>query len=104
MLGTLTASDHVFVNSNSNLSVFLSRAPTLGRMKIKGEGVVPDRFFVVLFTVLGLTLASGVTACAMALICPDPARPMQTELFKACVAIFQTGVGAIIGLLGGHGL
>lgn len=69
------------------------------------ESVVTDKFFITLFTVLALTLISGATACLIAIKCPDPAgRPMQAELFKSCLAIFQTGVGAIIGLLGGHAL
>ena len=63
-----------------------------------------DKFNLILAAVLSLTLISGATASAIAVTSPDPARPMQAELFKACLAIFQTGVGAIIGLLGGHAL
>ena len=64
-----------------------------------------DRFVLVLFTVLAVTLLCGAVAVFIAWQNPDPAqRPMQAKLFEQCMAIFQTGVGAIIGLLGGHAL
>jgi hypothetical protein len=65
---------------------------------------MPDRFTIVFLAVLWLTMLCGATACIIALRTKEPAQPMQTELFKTCCAIFQTGVGAIIGLLGGHAL
>jgi hypothetical protein len=63
-----------------------------------------DKFLVVLFTVVGLTIINGAMACAIAIFSPEPARPMQTELFKICCTVFQTGVGAIIGMLSAHAL
>jgi hypothetical protein len=63
-----------------------------------------DKFDLILSCVLGLTLLSGATASALALKSAEPAKPMQAELFKVSLGIFQTGVGAIIGLLGGHAL
>jgi hypothetical protein len=63
-----------------------------------------DRFLIVLSTVVGLTLFNGGVACAIALFSPEPAKPMQTELFKICSTVFQTGVGAIIGMLSAHAL
>jgi hypothetical protein len=63
-----------------------------------------QRFIIILTTVVGITLLCGGIACAIALLSPDPARPMMAELFRTCTTLFHTGVGAIIGLLGGHSL
>jgi hypothetical protein len=61
-----------------------------------------DRFHVVLFTVVGLTVACGAVACVLAIFTSEPAHPMEQELFKTCSAVFQTGVGAIFGMLTAH--
>jgi uncharacterized membrane protein HdeD (DUF308 family) len=63
-----------------------------------------QRFTVILVTVVGITLTCGGIACIIAMLSPDPARPMTAELFKTCTTLFHTGVGAIIGLLGGHAM
>ena len=63
-----------------------------------------DRFLIVLSTVVVLTVINGGVACAIAIFSPDPAKPMQTELFKICCTAFQTCVGAIIGMLSAHAL
>jgi len=62
------------------------------------------RFTIILMTVVGMTLLCAGIACAIALLSPEPARPMMTDLFKTCTILFHTGVGAIIGLLGGHAM
>ena len=62
-----------------------------------------DRFSLVLFTVLSLTLLCGLLATVIAWQNPNPAtHPMQVKLFDTSVALLHAGIGAIIGLLGGH--
>lgn len=64
-----------------------------------------DRFNVVLFTVLGVTLLCGTVATLIAWQSPDAStKPMQAKLFETCMTLFHTEVGAIIGLLGGHAI
>jgi len=63
-----------------------------------------QRFKLILFTVLGVTLLCGALALITALVTPEPAPPMVADLFKTCTTLFHTGVGAIIGLLGGNAL
>lgn len=63
-----------------------------------------DKFLIVLFTVVGLTVINGGMACAIAIFSPDPAKPMQNDLFKVYCTAFQTGVGVIIGMLSAHAL
>jgi hypothetical protein len=65
---------------------------------------MPDKFIIVLVSVLWLTMLCGITACVIAMKSKEPVQQMQAELFKTCCSVFQTGVGAIIGLLGGHAL
>jgi hypothetical protein len=74
---------------------------------LKRNEATPDmenRFLMVLCTVVGITLICGGTACVIAIWSPAPANPMVMEFFKTSNALFHTGVGAIIGLLGANTL
>jgi hypothetical protein len=56
-------------------------------------------FKLVFFTVVGLTLVSGGTAVGLA--SQEPLTPQQVRVFESCQTTWQTGIGAVVGLLGG---
>lgn len=60
-----------------------------------------DKFLIVFFTTVILTVLSGATAVLIAGFGHEPAPPMAHELFNSTLGLFDAGVGAIIGLLGG---
>lgn len=61
-------------------------------------------FQLVFFTIVALTLICGATASSIAAFSPEPAKPMVLEVYKTCLQLFNAGVGAILGLLGGMSL
>lgn len=63
-----------------------------------------DKFLIVFFTTVGLTLTCGAVATTIALLGHDPSPPMMTELYNTALKLFTAGVGAIIGLVGGSKL
>lgn len=63
-----------------------------------------DKFQLVFFTTAALTLLNFGAATTIALAMPDSKSPMVTELYSTCIKLFGAGVGAILGLLGGHAL
>jgi hypothetical protein len=63
-----------------------------------------DRFLVVFFTVLALTLFCASGAALISLYGPSPLPPHVDRLFSAFVELFVAGVGAIFGLLGGRAI
>ena len=63
-----------------------------------------DKFQLVFFTTSAFTLLNLAVAVAIALMLPDSDSSMVTELYSTCIKLFGAGVGAILGLLGGHAL
>jgi hypothetical protein len=59
-----------------------------------------DKFIIVFFTTVVLTLLCGATAALIAGFGHDPS-PMMTELYSTALKLFNAGVGAMIGLVGG---
>ncbi|HEY2071227.1 MAG TPA: hypothetical protein VGG48_16845 [Rhizomicrobium sp.] len=59
-----------------------------------------DRFDLVFFSVLAITLLSGAAAGALAFWGPFDASPLQARFFDASLQAFVLGVGAVIGLMG----
>jgi hypothetical protein len=56
-------------------------------------------FKLVFFTVVGFTLVSGGTALGLA--SQEQLTPQQVRVFESCQTTWQTGIGAVVGLLGG---
>jgi hypothetical protein len=63
-----------------------------------------DRFILVFFTTVTITLVCGGVAASIVVLAHDPAPPMMTELYNTALKLFTAGVGAIIGLVGGSKL
>ena len=67
---------------------------------MKKRNITPAfKFKHIFFTVVGLTLLSGGTALWLA--SQDQLSPQQTQVFESCSTTWQTGIGAVFGLLGG---
>jgi hypothetical protein len=58
----------------------------------------------VFFTVVGLTLLCGAAAVSIAIFSLEPAPPMVSEVYKTSLQLFNAGMGAVLGLLGGRSL
>jgi hypothetical protein len=63
-----------------------------------------DKFTLVLLITTAFTVLNFSAAAGIALGFPDAASPFVTELYNTSIKLFTAGVGAIIGLLGGHAL
>ncbi|WFU44892.1 hypothetical protein QA640_21980 [Bradyrhizobium sp. CB82] len=63
-----------------------------------------DKFLIVFFTTVTLTLVCGGVAAFIVAFGHDPGPPMMTELYNTALKLFTAGVGAIIGLVGGSKL
>ncbi|MDE5446959.1 hypothetical protein GWG65_37635 [Bradyrhizobium sp. CSA207] len=63
-----------------------------------------DKFLIVFFTTVALTLVCGCAAASVVVFGHDPGPPMMTELYNTALKLFTAGVGAIIGLVGGSKL
>lgn len=63
-----------------------------------------DKFLIIFFTTVALTLICGAVAALIVVLGHDPAPPMMTELYNTSLKLFTAGVGAIIGLVGGSKL
>jgi hypothetical protein len=63
-----------------------------------------DKFRIVFFTTVALTMVCGAAAASIVVLGHDPAPPMMTELYNTALKLFTAGVGAIIGLVGGSKL
>lgn len=66
--------------------------------------MVADKFLIVFFTTVALTLVCGAVATSIAVFARDPAPPMIAEVYNTSLKLFNAGVGAIIGLIGGSHL
>jgi hypothetical protein len=60
-----------------------------------------DRFIIVFFAVVAITLACGLMCSAIALYGPDPPPPLLEKSYAAWQEGFVLGLGAIFGLLAG---
>jgi len=60
-----------------------------------------DRFLIILFTVLGLTIACGTGAVLIAFGSPSP-PPLVERAYNMLAEMCGMGAGVIFGLLGGH--
>ena len=63
-----------------------------------------DKFQLVFFTAAAFTLLNFGAAVSIAVALPDTKSPIVAELYNTSIKLFTAGVGAIIGLLGGHAL
>jgi hypothetical protein len=63
-----------------------------------------DKFQLVFFTTTAFTLLNFGTATAIATMLPETKSAIVTELYNTSIKLFTAGVGAIIGLLGGHAI
>jgi hypothetical protein len=63
-----------------------------------------DKFQLVFFTTTAFTLLNFGAAVSIAFAVPDTKSPIVNELYNTSIKLFTAGVGAIIGLLGGHAL
>jgi hypothetical protein len=63
-----------------------------------------DKFLIIFFTTVALTVLCGSVAVSIVFLGHDPAPPMMTELYNTALKLFTAGVGAIIGLVGGSKL
>ncbi|KJC58913.1 hypothetical protein UP10_21705 [Bradyrhizobium sp. LTSPM299] len=63
-----------------------------------------DKFLIVFFTTVALTLVCGAVATCIAFTGHEPSPPMMTELYNTALKGFTAGVGAIIGLVSGSKL
>ena len=62
-----------------------------------------DRFYLVFFSVLVLTILCAVLASVIAFYTGADPPPLMDKLFNAFLGMFTFGAGAIVGLLGGRG-
>lgn len=60
---------------------------------------ITSTFKLVFSTVVGFTLVSGITAVGIA--SQPQLTPQQERVFETCQTTWQTGIGAIVGLMGG---
>jgi hypothetical protein len=63
-----------------------------------------DKFQLVFFTTVAFTLLNFGAASMIAIRNPETKSPMVAELYNTSIKLFTAGVGAIIGLLGGHAI
>ncbi len=60
---------------------------------------ITSTFKLVFGTVVGFTLVSGITAVGVA--SQPQLTPQQERVFETCQTTWQTGIGAVVGLMGG---
>jgi hypothetical protein len=60
---------------------------------------ITSSFKLVFGTVVGFTLVSGITAVGIA--SQPQITPQQERVFETCQTTWQTGIGAVVGLMGG---
>jgi hypothetical protein len=60
---------------------------------------ITSTFQLVFGTVVGFTLVSGITAVGIA--SQPQVTPQQERVFETCQTTWQTGIGAVVGLMGG---
>ncbi|MBD1889322.1 hypothetical protein [Coleofasciculus sp. FACHB-SPT9] len=60
---------------------------------------ITSTFKLVFGTVVGFTLVSGITAVVIA--SQPHLTPQQERVFETCQTTWQTGIGAVVGLMGG---
>jgi hypothetical protein len=60
---------------------------------------ITSTFKLVFGTVVGFTLVSGITAVGIA--SQQQLTPQQERVFETCQTTWQTGIGAVVGLMGG---
>jgi len=60
---------------------------------------ITSTFKLVFGTVVGFTLVSGITAVSIA--SQPQLTPQQERVFETCQTTWQTGIGAVVGLMGG---
>jgi hypothetical protein len=60
---------------------------------------ITSTFKLVFGTVVGFTLVSGITAVGIA--SQPQLTPQQERVFETCQTTWQTGIGAVVGLMGG---
>jgi hypothetical protein len=60
---------------------------------------ITSTFKLVFGTVVGFTLISGITAVGIA--SQPQLTPQQDRVFETCQTTWQTGIGAVVGLMGG---
>jgi hypothetical protein len=60
---------------------------------------ITSTFKLVFSTVVGFTIVSGITAVGIA--SQPQLTPQQERVFETCQTTWQTGIGAVVGLLGG---
>ncbi len=68
------------------------------------HAAIDPQFKWVLIAVVGLTVLSLLAAIFLALVPDNPGSDQVAAVIKTCTTVFNAGVGAVIGLLGGKAL